>query len=733
MEHTQGAMATGASVKVALQVAEVLEAIVSRCVGPEGRQVLCTKPTGEVLLSREGGRLLEALHLEHPIARMMVACVSSHLRKTGDGAKTFIIFLCNLLRELNAVTDKAKDSLISKNIQTHERHWKNCCQWKFISQALLTFQTTVLDYIMDQFLSKHFLSIFSLSTKERTLCRSSLSLLLEAYFCGKVGRNCHNFISQLMSGYFFKCTSGESGFEEVLQLVDDCFVELNVGVTGLPVSDSRIVAGLVLHRDFSVYRPADGDIRMVIVTATIQPSFSTSGSEFLFSSEKQFQTSQLWIMQKTEAIMQYLQSQNVKLILSSVKQSDSVIYYAGLNGISVIECLSSEEISLIQRITGIIPFVLQQSSSQCEIANTALVKFCKSFILRSKRYVHLGLSSTCSFIPHSIVLCGPVQGVVEQHKNALHGAFKMLQQLFKQVDLSYVTHMSDQNYVSSSFIHKNSRESSKPSEITNDSIQTLLEDTARSNMDKLKKIQTNFEVYSNEVVPRIELEAYNPGSASKVTSTDSYRSNETLQCLSPNKTRIINNLELLIESPSLASSTTENTRTEIFLENLQTTEVTEKESLLPLSFPVKSELLEEYPSQNYIFSSIPAGCVLPVGGNFELLLHYYLLNYAKKCQQPRETMVVSIIANALLGIPKILCRSRKRNHSFPQMYIRALHALQVNEPMVSSQTGLESVAGKYQLINSVLQCLTKILTIDLIINIKRQPHKINDQDSEDEL
>ncbi|XP_004602873.2 Bardet-Biedl syndrome 10 protein [Sorex araneus] len=732
MEQTQGAMATGASVKVALQVAEVLEAIVSGCVGPEGRQVLCTKPTGEVLLSREGGRLLEALHLEHPIARMMVACVSSHLRKTGDGAKTFIIFLCNLLREISAVTDKEKDSLISKNMQTHGRHWKNCCQWKFISQALLTFQTTVLDYIMDQFLSKHFLSIFSLSTKERTLCRSSLSLLLEAYFCGKVGRNCHNFISQLMSDYFFKCTSGESGFEEVLELVDDCFVELNVGATGLPVSDSRIVAGLVLHRDFSVYRPADGDIRMVIVTVTIQPSFSTSGSEFLFHSEKQFQTSQLWIMQRTEAIMQHLQSQNVKLILSSVKQSESVIYYAGLNGISVVECLSAEEISLIQRITGLTPFVLHQSSPQCEMANTALVKFCKFFILRSKRYAHLGLSSTCSFIPHSMVLCGPVQGVVEQHKNALHGAFKMLQQLFKEVDLNYVTHTSDQNYVSSSFIPKNNRESSKSSEITNNSIQTLSEDSAVSNMDKLTKIQTNFEVYSNEVVPRVELEAYNSCSASKETSTDSYMSNETLQCLSPNKTRITNNLELLVESP-LASSTTENTRIAIPHENLQATEVTGKESLLPLSFPMKSKLLEECPSQNYTFSSIPAGCVLPVGGNFELLLHYYLLNYAKRCQQPGETMVVSIIANALLGIPKILCRSRKRNQSFPQMYIRTLHALQVSEPMVSSQTGLESVAGKYQLINSVLQCLAKILTVDLIINIKRQPRKICDQDSEDEL
>lgn len=66
-------MASQGSVTAALRVAEVLESIVNRCVGPEGVQVLCTKPTGEVLLSRDGGCLLEALHLEHPLARYLTS------------------------------------------------------------------------------------------------------------------------------------------------------------------------------------------------------------------------------------------------------------------------------------------------------------------------------------------------------------------------------------------------------------------------------------------------------------------------------------------------------------------------------------------------------------------------------------------------------------------------------------------------------------------------------------
>ncbi|XP_049739892.1 Bardet-Biedl syndrome 10 protein [Elephas maximus indicus] len=717
-------MAAAASVKAALQVAEVLESIVSNCVGPEGRQVLCTKPTGEVLLSRDGGRLLEALHLDHPIARMVVACVSSHLKKSGDGAKTFIILLCHLLRGLDAATDKEKDSLISENIQTHGRHWKNCCQWKFISQALLSFQTQVLDYFMHQCLSRHFLSIFSSSTQEKTLCRSSVELLLEAYFCGRVGKNNHKFISQLMCDYLFKCMVYESGIEEVFELVDDCFVELNVSVTGLPVSDSRIIAGLVLHRDFSVYCPADGDIRVVIVTETIQPLFSISGSEFVLNSEAQFQASQFWIMERTKAIMKYLQSQNIKLLLSSVKQPDLVIYYAELNGISVVECLSSEEVSLIQRIIGLSPFVLPQTCSQHEISNTALVKFCKPLILKSKRYVHLGLISTCLFIPHCVVLCGPVQGLVEQHEDALHGAFKMLRQLFKDFDISYMTQANGQNYTSSPLLHKNSRESDLLPEIGNDSMQRSYQGTVVKNENELTTIRTRLIVYSNPEIPGVELETYIPCSISKLTPTDTYETDDTLKCLSQNKTRVIDDRESLIESKFTANSTAENTRIGMSYENVQVTKSVSKGNTLPVSY--KS-------LKSYCSSSIPAGCVLPVGGNFEILLHYYLLNYAKKCQQSEETMVSMLIANALLGIPKILYKSKKGNYSFPQIYIRTLHALQTSQPMVSTQTGLESVAGKYQLLTSVLQCLEKILTIDLVINIKRQPQKVYDQDLEDEL
>ncbi|XP_004583110.2 Bardet-Biedl syndrome 10 protein isoform X1 [Ochotona princeps] len=714
-------MAAGGSVKAALQVAEVLETIVSRCVGPEGRQVVCTKPTGEVLLSRDGGRLLLALHLEHPVARMIVACVSSHLKKAGDGAKTFIVFLCHLLRGLRAITAKEKHGLISETMQTLGRHWKNCCQWKLISQCLLTFQTRVLDRLMDQCLRRHFLSIFSSSANGRTLCRSSLEMLLTAYFCGRVGKNHHKFVSQLMCNYFFKCITCTSGIE-VFELMDECFVELNVGVTGLPVSESKIIGGLLLPRDFSVYCPADGDVRIVLVTETIHFPLASSGSEFVLNSEAQLQTSQFWVMERTKAIMEQLHGQNVKLLLSSVKQSELVSYYAALNGISVVECLSAEEVCLIQRITHLSPFV-PQASSQCDIPDTALATFCKPLILRSKRYVHLGLVSRGAFIPHCVVLCGPVQGLIEQHEHALHGAWKMLQQLYKEHNLSYITCASGQNDPSGPSVIENRRESPG-----NESIQRPHQDTIVKDKAELKNTQTYLQVCSNLTVSDVELETCIPCSKPELRAADTLQTCETLRHLSPGEYSVTEDTTLLMKTNS-TSSPTENMRTEIVYENVEFTEITGNQSMMSLRY----NPLDVGTCGSCYWSSIPAGCVLPVGGNFEILLHYYLTKYAKKCQPSEETVVSMLIANALLGLPQILCKSKKGKYSFPQMYLRALHALETDQPLVDDQTGLESVIGKYQLLTSVLQCLTKILTIDLIISIKRQPQEVHDQDSEDEL
>ncbi|NXE79145.1 BBS10 protein, partial [Cochlearius cochlearius] len=212
------------------------------------------------------------------------------------------------------------------------------------------------------------------------------------------------------------------------------FAELHATVAGLPVASSRVLPGLVLRRDFAAYCPAEGDLRAVLVTQPLRPALSAPGVEFVVGSEGQYQASLRWISRRTEALMKHLQSNSVNLLLSSVKQEEVVIYYAKLYGVSVVECLSSAEVALIREITGVSPYAPFGDNLRGEITDTVVATFCQPLLLGSKRCAHVGFASVSAFQPHCLILCGPVDGVNEQHAAALQGAFTMLQQLFKGVD-----------------------------------------------------------------------------------------------------------------------------------------------------------------------------------------------------------------------------------------------------------------------------------------------------------
>ncbi|NWH56284.1 BBS10 protein, partial [Geococcyx californianus] len=213
------------------------------------------------------------------------------------------------------------------------------------------------------------------------------------------------------------------------------FAQLHLAVPGLPVRSSKVLPGILLCRDFAARCPAQGHVRALLVTQPLRAALAGPGVEFMVVSEGQYGTSLRWVNRRTEDIMKHLQSNNVKLLLSSVKQGEEVLYYAKLYSISVVECLSEEEVSFISEITGVSPYVPFSDNLHGEIPDAAVATFCQPLLLGSKRYVHVGFTSACALQPHCLVLCGPVDAVNEQHAAALQGALTMLQQLFKSVDL----------------------------------------------------------------------------------------------------------------------------------------------------------------------------------------------------------------------------------------------------------------------------------------------------------
>ncbi|XP_063178967.1 Bardet-Biedl syndrome 10 protein [Chroicocephalus ridibundus] len=699
------------------QEAAALAGAVRGALGPRGGRALLVRPTGQALLTRDGRRLLEALSLEPPTARMMAACACSHRAATGDGAKTFVVLLAGLLGGLREAGGGLR-------------------------RALRAFEEEVLERAVAQGLRGHLLS----ALPGRQAEAGALEALLEAYLGGRLGPGERRRLARLCGEFCRRCSAPAADPRpQVLRLLGSRFAELHATVAGLPLASSRVLPGIILRRDFAAYCPAGGDLRAVLVTEPLRTPLPAPGVEFVVESEGQYQASLCWISRRTEALMKHLQSNDVKLLLSSVKQEEVVIYYAKLHGVSVVESLSSEEIALIREITGVSPYAPFGDNIHREITETAVATFCRPLLLGSKRCVHIGFTSVCAFQPHCLILCGPVDGVNEQHAAALQGAFTMLQQLFKRVDLreeckaegesqneaadAYSWHSSaTQKQLAIENISCNNNWVSEQLETHRDETETEIIDPDLQGSDSPACVQTNLQIPSNPISHIIEFSVATEGDGS---SRDMQKPHA--KCEHPGDLSEKHKSDSLGDnwkSYSTAVSAADNAGVVTVRECLDVGKDVEKTSCNAVPFKHGSSCVSI--AQNYSNSLIEAGSVLPVGGYFEILLSYYIQHYAKQFRQSEVTVIANVVADALLSIPKALYRTTERN-GFTKFYLKAINALIKNQPLPINEKGLELVYCKYQLVISVLHCVTELLSIDLIIGVKRPLQKIEDNDSEDDF
>lgn len=152
------------------------------------------------------------------------------------------------------------------------------------------------------------------------------------------------------------------------------------------------------------------------------------------------------------------------------------------------------------------------------------------------------------------------------------------------------------------------------------------------------------------------------------------------------------------------------------------------------------------------------GCVIPAGGTFEFLLTRALLQHRHKNSGDSDmgTSVVSqLLADALLTVPRqiyscsqrhFLCTQDKilnfiKSHSHPFSLLstddldccgKASASLKV----FIKELGLESVSCKYQLLLAVVQCASRLLQVDTVLQthavLNTRSHRLTSISSEGE-
>ncbi|XP_066580242.1 BBSome complex assembly protein BBS10 [Amia ocellicauda] len=707
-----------------VQIAETLESIVGRCFGPHGGQVLFTKATGEVLLTRDGKQIFTSLLLDHPVARVLVDCISVHCSVTGDGAKSFILLLSALLRGLQASVGKGTAGQTTCH-RSLNRGKQVSHELRRVANCLLTFQTHVLEGIIQQHLGQHVTSLFS--HDGRTTGKDKLQSIMEAYFCGKTGRAHCRLLSALACDYYFKCNC-EGNRVGALSLICEHFSELHTTVTGLPVSSSQILEGLVLHRDFTVHCPTDGQLNIVVVTEPIQPSFSASGTTLHLGSDSQLQSCYSWISDRVEEMMNSLHQSQVKLLLSSVKQSDLVLSYAKLRGISVVECIEEDELALFCSCSGASPLASSSDVLQVRQEQLAGAEFCRPVLLGSHRYAHVRLLPQTVFAPHCLVLCGTVPGLSEQYVSAFHGAFCMLRRTCEPVDSRNLQGVFS-NAPATAHV-KGTHET-----LTNRSVKTTLEvvavdDTNTDCPDPRCPVVEDLHSGCDSVDD--EKQGGGPMTGDQRTFQEWLVDDKRNQLGSQSSSSNSHCCSVSDPDPPQSGFTCAVSNEHMV-----------KRNSVCLINPVNVVLVNQCrvcfsdvapgsssrPGQSE--SLVEAGSMLPVGGSFEFLLQHYLKLYSTQSLHPDTKTACDLLAEAVLNIPRTIYRGKGTNRRFLQVYTEFKNEIQRKAQRKEGPVLYESVSCKYQLLLSVLQCLRTLVAADFLIHVGEKTLTVTERDSED--
>ncbi|KAM4734965.1 BBSome complex assembly protein BBS10 [Anableps anableps] len=369
--------------KHVLQIVSALESIILRSFGPEGGQVLFTRDTGQVMLSRSGKHILTALHLENPLARMVVECVWKHSTITGDGSKTFVLLLASLLRMIHATA--TKEPCMFQPYNSTE-----AATARHLADRLLEFALTELDELIALNVLPHGFCVSLEDFAVKTQHNLSFQTLLVSFFHTRLGYVHCDFFCNLLCELLSHWKVKNDGPHFSIQFLNNNFPALHTQVSGFPVSSSHLIEGQVIHRDFATPCPQGNKrpFKAVVFNGYLQPKLLTTGDVLkLCCGDRVTEDISIvhfssWTERSLESIIATLQSFGVSVLLCALKQSSAVLAAATQAGMCVVECVSEEEISLFLQLSGVTPV------SDCwriHPEHIATLTFCKSLLLGAHR------------------------------------------------------------------------------------------------------------------------------------------------------------------------------------------------------------------------------------------------------------------------------------------------------------------------------------------------------------
>lgn len=386
-----------------LQIARALESLVLRGFGPQGLQTLMCTSTGQVLVTNNGATIFNALHIGHPAGRLMVKAIDKMIQYTGDGSKTFIVMLSEILQQIDCkYTEKDRGKLIRG--VTHFTH-----------NVFPVLQKQVLDHSRTS----------SLINDKMAFCDSFDGVLRSVISPHYSARVVENLVTTVTSSFNFDLPSDH--FYEQVSIITRNLSQFVIKTVGPSVTDSTTLDSFIIQRDFALHLnlcPME-KVRFVILMCSIEEQVKQEDNESIYlSTNDSLRNFMLYQRERVDKFAQMCVEQKINVVISSVGIPKYCLQILASRNISVIHYLEEEDVEFLSQMCRkhvILEFPrVQFSEKEIFVASS-----CQRVIIGGKPCVQL---TPCGegLAPYTktLILAAPTDSLCGQLNTVIHKAIK---------------------------------------------------------------------------------------------------------------------------------------------------------------------------------------------------------------------------------------------------------------------------------------------------------------------
>ena len=369
------------AIRTVYSVCRSFDILLQRTLGPNGKSSLLSTPTGQVLISNVGCSVLRCINVGHPLGTMIIDSIAAHHCYTGDGSKTFVLYLASIL---GSIANSAEDSLSTHN-----------------SEERISLLYAV-HYIRSHVLNNVLWPVVSRNCQVTGVCENRnvmtvMHNLVKSHLCGKYTEAIRSHLSRLLVD--FLC-AGLTDFRSLSAEINTCidnFSLLCIDVDCMTPLSSYIYEGIVIQRDFlnSCHSPADSCCtRFILLHSSFTKDGGRSAISPVFKAKDiaSIEGAFLWKHQCSTALVDWMQVNDVNLILSTGCIDDTLHTLCSNAGILMVQFVDKEDFERLEMLFHIA--AIQFISDLSEVKSDVFIgcsEVCEAKIFGQKRYVCLKL------------------------------------------------------------------------------------------------------------------------------------------------------------------------------------------------------------------------------------------------------------------------------------------------------------------------------------------------------